>query len=56
MKYINLEQEKDLSIEPKKVIINEIKEMEQELMFLGQNHFLLNDSNTDNLFYNGNLY
>ena len=56
MNYINLEQEKDLSIEPKKVIINEIKEMEQELMFLGQNHFLLNDSNTDNLFYNGNLY
>ena len=56
MKYINLKQKKDILFASKEHILNEIQDLEKELYLLGCNHFLLDDMQSSNLFYNGKLY
>lgn len=56
MKYINIEKKKDFLLESKAHIVKELKELEDELILLGKNHFLLGDMQESNIFYNGKLY
>lgn len=56
MEYINLDTKKDILLANKQHIIKELKEIEEELALVGQNHFLLDDMQPHNLFYNGTLY
>lgn len=56
MNYINLDTKKDILLATKKELIKEINELEEELILVGKNHFLLSDMQKTNLFYNGNFY
>lgn len=56
MNYIDTTSQKDILLVDKKHLINEIKEVEDELILLGKNNFLLEDTKPENLFYNGNFY
>ena len=52
MNYIDTTSQKDILLVDKKHLINEIKEVEDELILLGKNNFLLEDTKPENLFYN----
>lgn len=56
MNYVDITAPKDILSSDKNYIINKIKELEEELILLGKNNFLLEDTKPENLFYNGNLY
>lgn len=56
MKYIDLKTKQDILKSPIEQVIKEIEELEQELILLGHNHFLLDDIKSSNLFYNNTLY
>ena len=56
MEYIDLETKKDILLADKNTLIKELQETESELQLVGENHFLLNDTNAKNLFYNGQFH
>ena len=56
MKYVNLETQNDILKTDCDVILEQISELEEELSTIGENHFLLDDMQSRNLFYNGELY
>ena len=56
MEYINLKTENDIYKTNFDDLITQISELEEELSIIGKNNFLLDDLQSRNLFYNGNLY
>ena len=56
MKYINLENHQNILTINKKIIIDELQELEEELSLIGEKNFLLNDKLSNNLFYSDKLY
>lgn len=56
MNYIDLDSEKDILYENWENVLKQIKGLEKELFIIGENNFLLEDMQANNLFYNGNLY
>ena len=56
MNYVDLNTKQNILLANKINLIKQLKELEQELILLGKKHFLLDDNNPENLFYNYNLY
>lgn len=56
MEYIDLDKEQEILFSNKHSIITEIKETEKELIEIGKNHFLLDDTQPQNLFYNDTFH
>lgn len=56
MNYVDITNPKNILSSDKNHIINKIKEIEEELILLGKNNFLLEDTKPENLFYNDNFY
>ena len=56
MKYIDLKTKQDILTSPIEQVIKELEEIEQELILLGKNHFLLDDIKSSNTFYDKTLY
>lgn len=56
MKYIDLNHQKNILLEEIYTLTKKIKQIEEELMLIGKNNFLLDDFKTENLIYNGDLF
>lgn len=56
MEYIDLDQEKDILLVEKEMLLKELKDFEEELNYSEENGFLITDFNSKNYFYNGTFY
>lgn len=56
MNYIDLDTKKDILLEDIYKLTKEIKTLEEELILIGKNHFLLDDFKVENFVFNDNLY
>ena len=56
MQYIDLETKDDILRTNRDDVLKQISELEEELSMIGDKNFLLDDMQSRNLFYNGELY